>query len=74
LPEEYEARKRGWGHSHWREGVNIVMESGAKQLILFHHDPEHTDACLDNVVNEARDYYPQVRAAVEGMQLEVKGS
>src|SRR5262249_31905291 len=23
LPEEYEARKRGWGHSHWREGVNI---------------------------------------------------
>ena len=19
LPEEYEARKRGWGHSHWRE-------------------------------------------------------
>jgi phosphoribosyl 1,2-cyclic phosphodiesterase len=74
LPEEYEARKRGWGHSHWREGVNIVMESGAKQLILFHHDPEHTDACLDNVVKEARNYYPQVRAAVEGMQLEVKGS
>jgi ribonuclease BN (tRNA processing enzyme) len=74
LPEEYEARKRGWGHSHWREGVNIVMESGAKQLILFHHDPEHNDACLDNVVKEARNYYPQVRAAVEGMQLEVKGS
>jgi ribonuclease BN (tRNA processing enzyme) len=50
------------------------MESGAKQLILFHHDPEHNDACLDNVVKEARNYYPQVRAAVEGMQLEVKGS
>src|SRR5207302_1338057 len=31
LPEEYEARKRGWGHSHWREAVNIVMESGAKE-------------------------------------------
>jgi hypothetical protein len=25
-------------------------------------------------VKEARNYYPQVRAAVEGMQLEVKGS
>jgi phosphoribosyl 1,2-cyclic phosphodiesterase len=29
LPEEYEARRRGWGHSHWREAVNVVMESGA---------------------------------------------
>jgi phosphoribosyl 1,2-cyclic phosphodiesterase len=74
LPEEYEAHKRGWGHSHWREGVNIVMESGAKQLILFHHDPEHTDVCLDNVVKEARNYYPQVRAAAEGMQVEIKRS
>ena len=32
LPEEYEARKRGWGHSHWREAINVVMESGAKEL------------------------------------------
>jgi len=21
LPEEYAARKQGWGHSHWREAV-----------------------------------------------------
>jgi phosphoribosyl 1,2-cyclic phosphodiesterase len=72
LPEEYEAHKRGWGHSHWREAVKIVMESGAKDLILFHHDPDHTDVCLDNVVKEARNYYPQVRAAAEGMLLEIR--
>ena len=71
LPEEYEAQKRGWGHSHWREAVNIVMESGAKQLILFHHDPEHTDVCIDQLVQEARNYYPRVRAAAEGMEIEV---
>ena len=29
LPDEYAARRRGWGHSHWREAVNIVMESQA---------------------------------------------
>jgi phosphoribosyl 1,2-cyclic phosphodiesterase len=74
LPEEYAARKRGWGHSHWREAVNIVMESGAKQLILFHHDPEHTDVCVDNIVREARNYYPRVRAAAEGMELEIEHS
>lgn len=69
LPEEYEARKRGWGHSHWREAVNVVMESGAKELILFHHDPDHDDACIDKVVQQARDYYPKVRAASEGMEI-----
>ena len=69
LPDEYEARKRGWGHSHWREAVNVVMESGAKELILYHHDPEHDDACIDNVVKQARNYYPRVRAAAEGMEI-----
>ena len=69
LPEEYEARRRGWGHSHWREAIDIVMESGTKELVLFHHDPAHDDACIDQVVEEARNYYPQVQAAAEGMEI-----
>ena len=69
LPEEYEASNRGWGHSHWREAINNVMESGAKELILFHHDPDHDDVCIDKVVREARNYYPRVRAAAEGMEI-----
>ncbi len=69
LPEEYAARRKGWGHSHWREAVNVVMESGAKELVLFHHDPSHDDACLDRVVKEASNYYPRVRAASEGMEI-----
>ncbi|MBV9088149.1 MAG: hypothetical protein JOY79_11735, partial [Acidobacteriaceae bacterium] len=71
LPEEYAARKRGWGHSHWREAVDIVMGSGAKELVLFHHDPDHDDACIDTVVKQAREYYPKVRAASEGMEIEL---
>jgi phosphoribosyl 1,2-cyclic phosphodiesterase len=69
LPEEYEARRRGWGHSHWREAVNVVMESGAKELLLFHHDPDHDDIIIDQVVKEARNHYPKVRAAAEGMEI-----
>lgn len=69
LPEEYLARRVGWGHSHWREAVNVVMESGAKELILYHHDPDHTDAIVDEVVQKARSYYPTVRAAAEGMEI-----
>jgi ribonuclease BN (tRNA processing enzyme) len=71
LPEEYEARKRGWGHSHWREAVNVVMESGAKELVLFHHDPDHSDECIDKIVKEARNYYPKVRAASDGLELQL---
>ena len=71
LPEEYAAKKRGWGHSHWREATNIVMESGAKELVLFHHDPDHDYACIDRVVQEARNYYPKVTAAREGESMEV---
>ena len=69
LPEEYQARKRGWGHSHWREAINVVMESGARELVLFHHDPDHTDECIDAVVKQAREHYPKVRAASEGMEI-----
>jgi phosphoribosyl 1,2-cyclic phosphodiesterase len=71
LPEEYAAEKRGWGHSHWREAVNVVMESGAKELVLFHHDPDHTDVVIDKIVDDARNYYPKVRAAAEGMEIRI---
>jgi phosphoribosyl 1,2-cyclic phosphodiesterase len=71
LPEEYEARHRGWGHSHWREAVNVVTESGAKELVLFHHDPDHSDILIDKVVKEARNHYPKVRAAAEGMEIQL---
>jgi phosphoribosyl 1,2-cyclic phosphodiesterase len=69
LPEEYETKKRGWGHSHWREAINVARESGAKELVLFHHDPEHDDPCLDSIVQEARSFYPKLRAAAEGMVI-----
>jgi phosphoribosyl 1,2-cyclic phosphodiesterase len=69
LPAEYETEKRGWGHSHWREAINVARESGAKELVLFHHDPEHDDPCLDSIVREARSSFPKLRAAAEGMVI-----
>jgi ribonuclease BN (tRNA processing enzyme) len=71
LPEDYQSKKRGWGHSHWREAVNVVMESGAKELVLFHHDPDHSDACIDAIVKEASNHYSKVRAASEGMEIQL---
>jgi len=47
------------------------MESGTKELVLFHHDPEHNDECIDSIVTKAREYYPRVRAASEGMEIQL---
>jgi len=52
----------------------VVMESGAKELILFHHDPDHTDECIDSVVTKAREFYPKVRAAAEGMEIRLEAA
>ncbi|MGI9101722.1 MAG: MBL fold metallo-hydrolase [Terriglobales bacterium] len=67
--EEYEA-KRGWGHSTWEVGVDIARETGAKNLILFHHDPDHSDSVLDEVLQAARKELPSTIAAFEGLQLD----
>ncbi|HUO59962.1 MAG TPA: MBL fold metallo-hydrolase [Candidatus Acidoferrales bacterium] len=69
LPEQYQASRRGWGHSHWREAIDIAMSAGARELVLFHHDPDHDDASIDQIVKNASDFYPKVQAAYEGLEL-----
>jgi len=39
--------------------------------VLFHHDPDHNDACIDSIVQVARNHYPKVRAAAEGMEIQL---
>ena len=39
---EYPSR-RGWGHTCADDTVQLAMRAGAKRLVLFHHDPDHTD-------------------------------
>jgi hypothetical protein len=70
-PYEYSNFKRGWGHSTWREGVNIAEETGVKQLILFHHDPDHNDVFVDSIVEETRKFFPNVMAAWEGLEIDL---
>jgi phosphoribosyl 1,2-cyclic phosphodiesterase len=47
-PEELE-RRRGWGHSAWTDVLDLAIDAGVKQLILFHHDPDHSDSFLDAI-------------------------
>jgi hypothetical protein len=40
---EYEASKIGWGHSPVEYAITAARHAGAKQMALFHHEPERTD-------------------------------
>ena len=52
--EEF-AQKTHWGHCSIDYAVAVAARSGALQLALFHHDPSHTDAVLDDLVGCARE-------------------
>jgi len=68
-PSQLASTKKGWGHSSWKEGVNIAKEVGAKTLVLFHHDPDSADRTVDAILRDARDEFDSVFAASEGMVI-----
>lgn len=59
----------GWGHSTWQEGVRLCRQASVKQLVVFHHDPDHDDAFMDKLEAEARDAWDKTLVAREGMEL-----
>jgi phosphoribosyl 1,2-cyclic phosphodiesterase len=71
---EYES-KIGWGHSSVAHAVEFARLSQAGRLVLFHHDPAHSDADLDRLGERARELWgdgqvaPEV--AFEGMHLQL---
>ncbi len=67
-PEEYPS-KVGWGHSTWLAGAELARAAGVPQLVLFHHDPNRTDAQLAAIEANAQANLPGTVAAREGMVL-----
>jgi phosphoribosyl 1,2-cyclic phosphodiesterase len=71
--DEYEGRagisKKGWGHSTAVEAAKVAKLVAAQRLLLFHHDPSHSDSKLDRMTEEARDYFIASEAAHEGQRL-----
>jgi ribonuclease BN (tRNA processing enzyme) len=61
----------GWGHSTWQEGTRLCRVLNVKRLVLFHHDPNHDDAFLDTVNEEARKVFPDAIVATRDLELEI---
>ncbi len=60
--------KIGWGHSTWQEGLRLCQEASAKQLAIFHHDPDHTDDVMENIEGKAKLLWDGAFVAREGMR------
>ncbi|HUJ58888.1 MAG TPA: MBL fold metallo-hydrolase [Kofleriaceae bacterium] len=70
-PAEYPS-KVGWGHSTWQAGVELARAAAVPQLVLFHHDPNRSDAQLAALEADARAALPGTVAAREGMTLSAR--
>ncbi len=66
--KEFEG-KIGWGHSTWQEGIRLCKLAGAKKLAIFHHDPDHEDAFMEELEAEARHTWEGALVARENMRL-----
>jgi phosphoribosyl 1,2-cyclic phosphodiesterase len=69
-PEEYRAHQ-GWGHGDWKEAARVAGAAQVKRLILFHHDPAHSDEVVSGIVEQTRSLFPSTEAAREGWTIEV---
>ena len=74
--EEYQ-RHTGWGHGCVDDVVALALEAEVKKLFLFHHDPNHDDAKISQMLAHARKLVAarksklQVEAAREGVTVEL---
>jgi phosphoribosyl 1,2-cyclic phosphodiesterase len=74
--EEYK-RHTGWGHGCLDDVVALALQAEAKRLFLFHHDPNHDDAKVSQMLVHARKLVAarkgrlQVEAAREGATVEL---
>jgi phosphoribosyl 1,2-cyclic phosphodiesterase len=74
--EEY-VRRVGWGHSAYRHAFEFAARVGAKEVVLFHHDPSHDDNTLEHLLDDAvRQFKPpfRVTGGREGAVFELGAS
>ena len=69
----------GWGHSSLSDALVLGQRTGTERLLLFHHDPLHSDDFLDVLSGEAAARWQdlggrpdQVELATERRELELR--
>lgn len=70
--QQYKKRE-GWGHSSWERVLEVVKNSGVKNLYLTHHDPDTNDEVLKKRDRRLKQYegsqFDNVCLAKEGAEI-----
>jgi phosphoribosyl 1,2-cyclic phosphodiesterase len=65
----------GWGHSSIDQVLTFAHMARVKRVVLFHHDPLHTDVDLEALLERAAQLWDgpaqAVELAYEGMEIEL---
>lgn len=67
--EEGGMSKKGWGHSTYVEAAKLANLANVKQLVLFHHDPSHSDDKIEEMEQACKELFPNSEAAREGREF-----
>ncbi len=68
--EEEKVRAKETGHSTAREAAQVALAAGVKKLVLSHVSARYSISA-DELVKEAREVFPNVSVAKDGMEVEV---
>jgi phosphoribosyl 1,2-cyclic phosphodiesterase/ActR/RegA family two-component response regulator len=62
---EYQQGKELWGHSTVEQVVKLAHQAKVKELHLFHHDPDQTDADIDAKLDIAKSMLKKLNSPVQ---------
>jgi ribonuclease BN (tRNA processing enzyme) len=62
---------QGFGHSTPEMACFVAKEAGVKQLVLYHHDPNHDDAFIERKEEDAKNLFTNTICAYEGLTIPV---
>jgi phosphoribosyl 1,2-cyclic phosphodiesterase len=63
----------GWGHSAVGDALTFARRVEARNLLLFHHDPLHSDEFLDELHGSARKRWSELGRDPETIAMGVEG-
>jgi phosphoribosyl 1,2-cyclic phosphodiesterase len=66
--EEY-PRHLGWGHSPLSDALMFARRARAERLLLFHHDPLHSDDFLDGFAARAMNQWQELGGRADQVEL-----
>ena len=69
MREYLERPAQGWGHATPEMAIQVARQANARQLVLFHHDPDHDDDRLDEMQAAARAQFRRTVMAHEGLTI-----